>query len=88
MGTFETVLEISKIIGAVGVIAGFIIMIAERLIKLKAQQSEITRLKQENTLICFALAACLDGLEQLGANHTVTKAKDKLDKYLNTMAHK
>lgn len=53
-----------------------------------AQDRDIARLKEENTLICFALSACLDGLEQLGANHTVPKAKDKLNKYLNQQAHK
>ena len=52
------------------------------------QDVAIARLKNENTLICYALSACLDGLEQLGANHTVPKAKDKLDKYLNQQAHK
>jgi hypothetical protein len=50
--------------------------------------SDVNRLKEENTLICFALSACLDGLQQLGANHTVPVAKDKLDKYLNKQAHK
>lgn len=52
------------------------------------QDSAIESLKDENCLICFALSACLDGLEQLGANHTVPKARDKLDKYINQQAHK
>ena len=47
----------------------------------------IAKIKEENTLICFALSACLDGLQQLGANHSVPVAKDKLDKYLNQKAH-
>ena len=54
----------------------------------EAQTTEIARMKEENTLICYALSACLDGLQQLGANHTVPLAKDKLDKYLNQQAHK
>ena len=49
--------------------------------------SLIQRIKDENCLICFGLSACLDGLQQLGANHTVPVAKDKLDKYLNQQAH-
>lgn len=57
--------------------------------ELKAQHEEdVKSIKQEDTLICFALSACLDGLEQLGCNHTVPKARDKLDKYLNQQAHK
>ena len=35
----------------------------------------------------YALQACLDGLEQLGANHNVPEAKDKLSKYINQQAH-
>lgn len=53
-----------------------------------AQDKDIARLKDENRLICFGLSAALDGLEQLGANHTVPVAKSKLDKYLNEQAHK
>ena len=52
------------------------------------QDKDIDKIKEENTLIVFALSACLDGLQQLGANHTVTVAKDKLDKYINKRAHK
>ena len=57
--------------------------------KLRQQEQEdIAQLKEENTLIVFALSACLDGLEQLGANHTVPVARDKLNKYINKQAHK
>lgn len=52
------------------------------------QDADIQRLKEENCLIVFGLSACLDGLQQLGCNHTVTTAKDKIDKYINQMAHK
>lgn len=43
--------------------------------------------RKELTLIVYALSACLDGLGQLGANHTVSTAKEKLDKYINKQAH-
>ena len=51
------------------------------------QDREIERIKKENAILRFALSACLDGLIQLGANHTVPVAKEKLDKYLNEKAH-
>lgn len=44
--------------------------------------------QKELTLIVYGLSACLDGLGQLGANHTVPVAKDKLDKYINKQAHR
>lgn len=53
-----------------------------------AQDKDIARLKEENQLICYGLSAALDGLEQLGANHFVPIAKNKLQKYLNEQAHK
>ena len=53
-----------------------------------AQDKDIARLKEENQLICYGLSAALDGLDQLGANHSVPIAKNKLQKYLNEQAHK
>lgn len=53
-----------------------------------AQDKDIARLKEENQLICYGLSAALDGLEQLGANHSVPIAKNKLQNYLNEQAHK
>ena len=54
----------------------------------KHHERDVQRINEENCLVCFALSACLDGLQQLGANHEVPGAKEKLDKYLNQQAHK
>lgn len=51
-------------------------------------EQDIKQIKYENTLICYGLSACLDGLQQLGCNHTVPDAKEKLEKHLNQQAHK
>ena len=84
----ESIIFIASFVSAVSVIMGLIFSVYRWYLKQNSQDDDILRIKEENTLICFALSACLDGLEQLGANHTVTKAKDKLDKYLNQQAHK
>lgn len=61
---------------------------SQQIEELKAQhEDDIRHIKDENTLICYALSACLDGLQQLGCNHTVPDAKEKLDKHLNKQAH-
>ncbi len=78
----------TAIIVAICSICGIVFAICKFILKIKKQDAEINRIKEENTLQCFALSACLDGLIQLGANHTVPVAKDKLDKYLNKQAHK
>lgn len=61
----------------------------EDIAELKKHHAEdIIRVNTENTMICYALSACLNGLQQLGANGDVTEAKEKLDKFLNQQAHK
>ncbi len=56
--------------------------------RMTAIEADIAESKEERTLIVFALSACLDGLQQLGANHAVPVAKDKLDKFINKKAHR
>lgn len=50
-------------------------------------EADMKKSKSERRVVCFGLSACLDGLVQLGANHTVPEAKNELDKYLNEQAH-
>lgn len=84
----DTVITIASVITAFGAILGVIFAVYRWYLKQEKQDKDIAHIKEENTLIVFALSACLDGLQQLGANHTVPKAKDKLDKYINQQAHK
>lgn len=83
----QTIISAAALIGAIGAIFGLIFAVYRWYLRQNKDTEEIKHLKKENTLICYALSACLDGLIQLGANHTVPKAKDKLDKYLNQSAH-
>lgn len=88
----ELLIKLGAVITAIVAITTLIYKIFKFVDRQKQQDAEIEQLKkrvaEENTLMCFALSACLDGLQQLGANHTVPKAKEKLDKYLNEQAHK
>ena len=84
----DAIITIATVIGALGVIFGVVFAVYRWYLKQEKQDKDITRIKEEDTLIVFALSACLDGLQQLGANHTVSIAKDKLDKYINQQAHK
>ena len=78
----------ASLITALGVILGLVFKVHKWYLRQEKQDEEIKQIKEEDTLICYALSACLDGLQQLGANHTVPDAKEKLDKYLNKQAHK
>lgn len=84
----DSIIKAAAAASAISVLAGAAVSAVKWFLRQKAQDTEIKRIKQENTLICFALSACLDGLMQLGANHTVPLAKEKLDKYINQQAHR
>lgn len=97
--TWQTIITAGAVLTALGVIIGGILKVHKWYLRQEDQDKTITELKkhheedlkrvrEENTLICYALSACLDGLEQLGCNHSVPEAKKKLDKYLNQQAHK
>lgn len=82
-----------SVIGAAGLAAALIALITylakihKWFLRQEAQDKDIKAIKRENTLMVYAMRACLDGLQQLGANHTVPDAKAKLDKYINQAAH-
>lgn len=87
----ETIIKIAALIGALATIGGvfaLIFKIRDWVKKQNKQDAEIQKIKDEDCLLCYGLSACLDGLMQLGANHTVPIAKQKLDKYINQQAHK
>nr|DAK55376.1 MAG TPA: hypothetical protein [Caudoviricetes sp.] len=84
----DIIITVAAVMGAVVTILGVIFAAYRWYMKMEHIGSEISHIKDENAVLCFALSACLDGLVQLGANHNVPVAKDKLDKYLNKQAHK
>ncbi len=92
------VVKVAEIIGACSVILGVIIggyKLYDRLLdrmdeiekRMNTQEKELDRIKKEDTLVIFALRACLDGLKQQGCNGKVTEAFDMLDKHINKAAH-
>ncbi len=86
--TWDTIITAGAVASALLFLGGLIIKVYKRTAKVKALEDEVASIKKEDALLCFALSACLDGLMQLGANHTVPIAKEKLDKHLNQSAHK
>ena len=96
--TWQTITAAGAVASAVGMLLGFLFKGHKWFLKQENQddkidkltehhEEDVRRIKEENCLICYALSACLDGLQQLGCNHTVPDAKQKLDKYLNQQAH-
>ena len=96
--TWQTITAAGAVASAVVMLLGFLFKGHKWFLKQENQddridkltehhEEDVRRIKEENCLICYALSACLDGLQQLGCNHTVPDAKQKLDKYLNQQAH-
>ena len=90
----QTIITTAAVIAAIIAIVGYYNKVYSWVKHQEEQDERMDRIeksdateRKELTLIVYALSACLDGLGQLGANHTVPIAKDKLDKYINKQAH-
>ena len=84
---WQTFIGLAGGIAAVIALFGYIFKGYDFVKRQREQDADIKAIKRENSLIVESLRACLDGLEQLGANHTVPQAKQKIDTYLNQQAH-
>lgn len=85
--TWQSVVTAAAIIGALVAVVSYLKKLFGWFARQEQQDKEIKSIKSELGLIVYSMRACLDGLEQLGANHTVPDAKSKLDKYINQRAH-
>ena len=86
--TAELIITVGAVFGVISSLFALVFSIYRRYLKQNKQAEEIKGIKDEQTLIFYALLACLDGLQQLGANHTVPETKGKLEEHLNINAHK
>ena len=83
----ETINSIAKLIGSIGVIAGVCIALYKFVERDKRQSKLIEGIQSEQTLLCYGIRACLQGLVEQGCDGPVHDALDKLDKHLNKKAH-
>lgn len=92
------ILQFAEVIGAASVILGVIVgayklydKLIDRIDALEKRMDEqdkiLDRVKKEDTLVIYALRACLEGLHQQGCNGKVTEAIDMIDKHINKAAH-
>lgn len=96
--TANAIITAGAVLGAVLAIGGTVFAVYRWYLKQEHQSKQIAELQEqhisdiqhinrENKLLCYAMSACLDGLLQLGCNHSVPDAKAALDKHLNEQAH-
>ena len=84
----QNIITAGAVIGSLSAIFTLLFSIHKRYLEQSKQAKEIESIKEEQALTFYALLACLDGLQQLGANHSVPETKRKLEEYLNENAHK
>ena len=83
----ETINAVAKLIGSGGVIAGVFVALYKFIERDKRQSKLIKDIQGEQTLLCYGIRACLQGLVEQGCDGPVHDALDKLDKHLNKAAH-
>lgn len=79
--------QTSSIIGSLAVIVGVILAVYKIVQRDKLQSKVIRSIQEEQTLLCYGIKACLQGLAEQGCNGPVHDALGKLDKHLNQKAH-
>lgn len=84
----DTFIKLAALITALGVLGGVMTWCFRFVERQKKQDKEIAAMCEEQTIMCFAILACLKGLQEQGCNGPVTEARGKLEKHLNKQAHK
>lgn len=96
--TTSTIITLGSLLTAIVAIFAWIFKIHKWFLKQEEQEKiiksledkhneDIKEIRAEQRVMCTGVLACLDGLEQLGCNHSVPKAKELLEEYLNNIAH-
>lgn len=96
--TWQTIITAAAVIGAAVAIVAYFAKIVRWVDKQKRQDddikalrdthiSDMSHMKEEQTLIVYGLLACLKGLKEQGCNGPVTEAINKIEKHLNERAH-
>lgn len=83
----QTIITAGAVLGAVTAILTALFSVYKWYLKQQQQDIEIKAVKEEQCLLTYGILACLDGLEQLGCNHTVPETRSKIEKHLNKRAH-
>lgn len=85
--SFQNLITIGSVLTAVGVIWKYLRKANDFIQRQEKQDVELAAIRSEQTLLCFGIKACLQGLAEQGCNGPVHDALDKLERHLNKAAH-
>ena len=83
----DTLMMLAELLTALGVIGGVILWCIQFVQRSRRQAEELKSIRKEQTLICYGLLACLNGLKEQGCNGPVTEAMNRIEEHLNQAAH-
>lgn len=83
----DTLITLAELVTALGVIGGVILWCIKFVQRSRRQHEELKAIRREQTLICYGLLACLQGLKEQGCNGPVTEAMNRIEEHLNQAAH-
>ena len=83
----NTVITAAAVVTALGVLGGVVAWVVKLVQRDRRQSTEIIRMQDELTIICYGLRGALQGLIEQGCNGPVREAIDKIEKSLNLRAH-
>ena len=83
----DTLITLAELLTAIGVIGGVILWCFKFVQRSRKQNEELKAIRREQTLICYGLLACLQGLKEQGCNGPVTEAMNRMETHLNQAAH-
>ena len=83
----DILVMLAQILTALGVIGGVVLWCFKFVQRSRHQAEELKAIRREQTLICYGLLACLQGLKEQGCNGPVTEAMNRIEEHLNQAAH-
>ncbi|MCI9474828.1 MAG: branched-chain amino acid ABC transporter permease [Flavonifractor sp.] len=83
----DRLIALAELVTALGVIGGVVLWCIKFVQRSKRQHEELKAIRREQTLICYGLLACLQGLKEQGCNGPVTEAMNRIEEHLNQAAH-
>lgn len=83
----KTIITAASLVTALITLGGIIIGAYKWYDRQNKQDDDIAKMKEEQCLLTDGILACLDGLQQLGCNHSVPETRDKIEEHINKRAH-
>lgn len=83
----DRLIALAELVTALGVIGGVVLWCIKFVQRSRRQNEELKAIRREQTLICYGLLACLQGLKEQGCNGPVTEAMNRIEEHLNQAAH-